>query len=80
MNRTAIFMPKLNYDMTSGTIATWAKQVGDHVQRGEVLFEVEMDKGIIEVEALTTGVLSEIVQSPGDEVPVGQPVAYIIEA
>jgi pyruvate dehydrogenase E2 component (dihydrolipoamide acetyltransferase) len=73
-------MPKLNYDMTSGTITRWAKRVGDRLERGDVLFEVEMDKGVIEVEALTTGTLAEIVQVTGYEVPVGEPVAYITES
>jgi pyruvate dehydrogenase E2 component (dihydrolipoamide acetyltransferase) len=80
MTRTAVVMPKLNYDMTSGTIASWAKGAGDQVRRGDVLFEVEMDKGIIEVEALTTGVLAEIVETAGHEVAVGQPVAFIEES
>jgi pyruvate dehydrogenase E2 component (dihydrolipoamide acetyltransferase) len=72
-------MPKLNFDMTSGTVASWVKHIGERVQRGEVLFEVEMDKGVIEVEALTSGTLAQVVGNAGDEIAVGQPVAYLVE-
>jgi pyruvate dehydrogenase E2 component (dihydrolipoamide acetyltransferase) len=74
---TPVLMPKLNYDMTSGTIAEWIKHPGDRVERGEVLFSVEMDKGVIDVESLESGILTEVTRQTGDVVAVGQPVAYL---
>ena len=67
--RTPVAMPKLGYAMQAGRIAAWTKQVGDRITRGEVIAEIEMDKGIIELEALTGGTLVEIVRGAGEEVP-----------
>ena len=44
MARTAIEMPKLGYDMETGTIGEWLKQVGDAVARGDVIAEIETEK------------------------------------
>lgn len=75
--RTEIRMPNLGYDMASGRIAGWLKQVGDPVERGEPIAEVETDKATIEMEAVASGTLVEIVAEPGAEVPVGEVVAYL---
>jgi pyruvate dehydrogenase E2 component (dihydrolipoamide acetyltransferase) len=77
MTRIAIEMPKLGYDMDAGRIGSWLKKVGDRVARGEVIAEIETDKTTVEMEALATGVLIEIIHGPGDEVPVGEPIAYL---
>lgn len=70
-------MPNLGYDMESGTIAAWLKEVGDQVERGEPIAEVETDKATVEMEALASGKLVEIVAQPGTEVAVGEVVAYL---
>jgi pyruvate dehydrogenase E2 component (dihydrolipoamide acetyltransferase) len=70
-------MPKLSDTMEEGTLLKWFKQEGDYVQQGETLFEVETDKAVMEVEAFTSGVLSQILVQEGEKVPVGTPIAVI---
>ncbi len=72
-----VAMPNLGYDMEQGTVARWFKAVGDQVQRGEPLAEIETDKAAMDMEALVTGTLVEIVSAPGSEVAVGATIAYI---
>ncbi len=77
MARTAIEMPKLGYDMETGTIGEWLKQVGDVVARGDVIAEIETEKATVEMEATTSGTLVEQTLAPGEEVPVGTVIGYI---
>jgi pyruvate/2-oxoglutarate dehydrogenase complex dihydrolipoamide acyltransferase (E2) component len=70
-------MPNLGYDMDSGVIHAWLKNVGDAVARGEPLAEIETEKTTIEMESLASGVLAEIVAEPGAEVAVGAVIAYL---
>jgi pyruvate dehydrogenase E2 component (dihydrolipoamide acetyltransferase) len=77
MARIAIEMPKLGYDMETGRIATWVKQVGDPVSRGEVLAEIETEKSTVEMEATASGTLVEQTLAPGEEVPVGTVIGYL---
>ncbi len=70
-------MPILGADMTAGTLIEWRKQPGDRLQRGDIIAEVETEKGLIEVEVFTTGVLEKILVEPGRQVPVGTPLAII---
>lgn len=75
---TAIVMPKLGETMESGKLIKWHKQVGDPVERGDVLFEVETDKTTFEVEAPKQGFLRSILVAESDEqVPVTVTVGYI---
>jgi pyruvate dehydrogenase E2 component (dihydrolipoamide acetyltransferase) len=75
--RTEVLMPNLGYDMESGRIARWLKAVGDPVERGEPIAEVETDKTTVEMEAMATGTLVEIVADDGAEVVVGEVIAYL---
>ena len=70
-------MPNLGYDMEQGRIASWLKDVGDRVERGEPLAEVETDKTTVEMESLASGTLVEIVCPAGSEAPVGAVIAYL---
>ena len=72
-----ITMPRLSDTMEEGTIATWHKHPGDHVQAGDVLVEIETDKAVMEYEAYDNGVLSEILVSEGQTVPIGAPIALL---
>ena len=47
-----INMPKLGFDMAEGTLVRWVKKVGETVNKGEVLAEIETDKATVEVESL----------------------------
>lgn len=73
-------MPKLGADMTAGRLVAWRKQPGDAVTRGDIIAEVDTDKGLIEVEVFASGVLEKILVEPGTKVPVGTPLAIIREA
>jgi pyruvate dehydrogenase E2 component (dihydrolipoamide acetyltransferase) len=72
-------MPILGADMEAGTLVAWRKRPGDRVQRGEIVAEVETEKGLIEVEIFVTGVLERILVEPGRTVPVGTVLAMIRE-
>jgi pyruvate dehydrogenase E2 component (dihydrolipoamide acetyltransferase) len=75
-----IIMPKLGFDMAEGTLIRWLKTEGDHVDKGEVLAEIETDKATIEVEASHSGVIRRLAVSEGSSVPVGAPIAVVGEA
>lgn len=72
-------MPTLGADMTAGTLLSWMKKPGDKVKRGEIIAEVDTDKGVIEVEVFTSGIIEKLLIEPGAEVPVGTVLAIIIE-
>jgi pyruvate dehydrogenase E2 component (dihydrolipoamide acetyltransferase) len=72
-------MPLLGADMTAGRLVAWYKQPGDAVKRGDIIAEVDTDKGAIEVEVFTSGVVERILVQPGEKVPVGTPLAIIRE-
>jgi pyruvate/2-oxoglutarate dehydrogenase complex dihydrolipoamide acyltransferase (E2) component len=70
-------MPNLGYDMEEGKIASWLKAVGDRVERGEPIAEIETDKTTVEMESLVAGTLAEIVEAEGATVAVGAVIAYL---
>jgi pyruvate dehydrogenase E2 component (dihydrolipoamide acetyltransferase) len=72
-------MPALGAAMVSGTLIEWHRKAGEHVRRGEVIADVETDKGTIEVEVFTTGLIEKLLVEPGTQVPVGTPLAIIRE-
>lgn len=76
---TQFTMPKLGHLMEEGTVLQWRKQVGDRVEKGDILLEVETDKAALEVEILYNGVLVEILVNAGETVPVGTPLALLRE-
>ena len=75
--RIDVPMPNLGYEMEEGTVESWLKQVGDRVERGEPIAEVETDKTTVEMEATVSGTLAEIVVEAGTTVPVGAVIAVI---
>jgi len=70
-------MPTLGADMESGTLAAWRKQPGEMLHRGEIIAEVDTDKGVIDVEVFHDGRLVEQLVEPGTKVPVGTPLARL---
>ncbi|MBI4455673.1 MAG: 2-oxo acid dehydrogenase subunit E2 [Acidobacteria bacterium] len=72
-------MPSLGADMAAGTLVAWRKRPGDAVRRGDIIAEVETDKGLIEVEVFTRGVIEKVLIEPGAQVPVGAVMAIIRE-
>ena len=75
--RVDVTMPNLGYDMEEGKLVTWLKGPGDTVERGEVIAEIETEKTTVEMEAIASGTLKEIVAQPGDMVAVGGVIAYL---
>ncbi len=71
-------LPSLGADMDEGMLSAWLVAPGDAVTRGQVIAEVETDKGIIEVEIWEDAVISEFLVEPGDaRLPVGTPIARL---
>ena len=77
---TQVLMPALSPTMTEGKIAKWTKAVGDTVESGDVLCEIETDKATMEVEAVDEGTLGKILIEEGTEgVAVNTPIAVMLE-
>ena len=72
-------MPALGADMEAGRLIAWMKKPGDRIERGEIIAEIDTDKGLIEVECFATGVIEKLLINPGDKVPVGTVLASIRE-
>jgi 2-oxoglutarate dehydrogenase E2 component (dihydrolipoamide succinyltransferase) len=75
-----IKVPELAESITEGTIAQWLKQVGEHINQGEYIAELETDKVNIEIVAEHSGVIKEFKREPGDTVEVGEVIAVIDES
>ena len=72
-----ISMPKLGQSEEEAKIVRWLKKEGETVQKGEILFEVETDKALLEVESFFTGSLLKVLVGEGQTVPVQSTVGYI---
>lgn len=72
-------VPELAESITEGTIAEWLKQVGDTVEKGEAILELETDKVNVEVVSEEAGTLQELLANEGDTVEVGQAIAIVGE-
>lgn len=72
-------MPKLGADMTAGTLIVWHKRPGDAVHRGDIVAEIETDKGVIDAEIFANGTIERLLVQPGDQVPVGTVLAVVHE-
>src|SRR3972149_1268818 len=70
-------MPKLGFDMAEGTLVRWVRGIGEAVQKGKVLAEIETDKATVEVEAVESGVVRKHLVQEGVAVPIGTPIAVI---
>jgi pyruvate dehydrogenase E2 component (dihydrolipoamide acetyltransferase) len=72
-----VIMPKMGDAMTEGKVLTWRKKEGDRVEKGEPIAEIETDKVNVEIEAESSGTLTQIVAAEGTTVAVGEVIAYI---
>ena len=75
---TDVIMPALGVAQQTGILLKWLKAEGQSVSKGEPLMEVETDKATVEIEAVASGILTNVTASAGDEVPVGQMIALIL--
>ncbi len=74
---TNIEMPKLSDTMTEGTLVKWHKQVGDEIEIGDVIAEVETDKATMEMEAFDEGTITSIEIQEGEKAPIGAVLAVL---
>ncbi|WP_419790452.1 dihydrolipoyllysine-residue succinyltransferase [Staphylococcus chromogenes] len=72
-------VPELAESITEGTIAEWLKKVGDTVEKGEAILELETDKVNVEVVSEEAGTLQELLAEEGETVEVGQAIAVVGE-
>lgn len=70
-------MPSLGADMEAGTLVEWRKKPGDTVKRGDIIADVETQKGLIEIEVFDDGIIGELLIKEGSKVPVGTVLALI---
>jgi pyruvate dehydrogenase E2 component (dihydrolipoamide acetyltransferase) len=77
---TEIVMPRLGWTMEEGVLVEWLKKDGDTVKVGDLLFSVESDKALNEVESFEDGILRIPPNSPalGSTIPVGGLLAYLL--
>jgi len=75
----AVIMPKLGQSEETVKIVQWRKKLGETVAKGDILFEIETDKAVLEVESFYTGTLLKIVAGEGVTVPVQTTVAFVGE-
>jgi len=74
---TEVVMPQMGESIAEGTITKWLKNVGDHVERDEPLFEISTDKVDAEIPSPAAGTLTEVRYKEGDTVEVNTVVAVV---
>ena len=72
-----VTMPRLSDTMEEGTVAAWLKSVGDDVEEGDILAEIETDKATMEFESFYSGKLLHIGIDEGESAPVDEVLAII---
>ncbi len=77
MSKFEFKMPKLGESITEAAIITWFKNVGDEVEKDEMLLEVATDKVDSEVPSTVTGTVSEILFEPNEVIKIGEVIAVI---
>ncbi len=75
-----VIMPALGMAQDTGKVVRWLRAEGDAVERGEPLLEIETDKVTVEIEAPASGALAGICAAEGDDVPVGEAIAWVLAA
>jgi pyruvate dehydrogenase E2 component (dihydrolipoamide acetyltransferase) len=74
----SVVMPALEMAQETGKLVSWLKKEGDSIAKGEPLIEIETDKAVMEIESPGDGILAGIKVQAGEEVPVGQTIAWIV--
>ncbi|MEW5986432.1 MAG: dihydrolipoamide acetyltransferase family protein [Chloroflexota bacterium] len=75
-----IVMPKLGFDMREGVLVNWLREVGDTINKGDIVAEIESDKATLELESPVAGVLLKKLAEAGDVVPIGDNLAVVGKA
>jgi pyruvate/2-oxoglutarate dehydrogenase complex dihydrolipoamide acyltransferase (E2) component len=74
---TPVVLPKWGMGIEEGTVTRWLKSIGDHVEQGEPIVEIETAKATQEVEAPASGTLIKILLSEGQSAAVNTEIALI---
>ena len=74
---TTITMPKYGETMEEGIVTGWLAGIGDEVEEGDVIAEIETHKAVFELEAPVSGTMAQYLVEPGQSVPVNTPIAVI---
>ncbi len=74
---TVVTMPRLSDTMEEGTVATWLKKIGDEVEEGDILAEIETDKATMEFESFQSGTLLHVGLEEGQSAKVDALLAII---
>ena len=77
MMQTEVVMPQMGESVAEGTVTSWFKEIGDHVERDEALLEITTDKVDAEVPSPSEGVLVERLVDPGETVEVNSVIAIL---
>ena len=72
-----VIMPKMGDAMEEGTLVKWPKSEGDEVSEADPIAEIETDKVTLELEAENAGTLAQLIASEGQDIPVGEAIAFI---
>jgi pyruvate dehydrogenase E2 component (dihydrolipoamide acetyltransferase) len=75
----SVVMPALEMAQETGKLIAWKKLEGETVSKGEILLEVETDKAVVEIEAGGDGTLAGVTAKPGDVIPVGQTIGWLLK-
>lgn len=73
---TKVTLPKLGMAMSEGTLSEWMVKDGDHVTEGQVIYGIENDKAVQEVESPATGTI-RLIATEGEVYPVDAVLAEI---
>ncbi len=74
---TKVVLPKLGMAMSEGTLSEWLVKDGDLVEEGQVIFEIENDKSVQEIESPASGKIT-IIAEEGEIYPVDEVLAEIV--
>ncbi len=72
-----VILPKVDMDMEDGIITEWKVAAGDRVRQGQILFDIETNKSVMEVEAPGSGVIRDLAPITGEPIAVGTVVGWI---
>ena len=72
-----VILPKVDMDMEDGIITEWKVAAGDRVKQGQILFDIETNKSVMEVESPASGVIRDLAPITGEPVAVGTVVGWI---
>ena len=75
----SIVMPALEIAQETGKVLSWLKKEGEHITKGQPLLEIETDKATVEIEAPGEGILAGVRALPGDIIPVGETIAWLVQ-